>query len=122
VRDAPQWWLHAALCLRLAQSRSHLRDRSGALTAWFQLCWHAPSEAAEALDRRHPDIGMAASWRRFVDSADEGTVDTPGGDGAAVAGAGADATLGAGDFPAWLLRKSLQATNRALFACLKRAV
>jgi hypothetical protein len=168
VRDAPQWWLHAALCLRLAQSRFHLRDRSGALTAWFQLCWHAPSEAAEALDRRHPDVGIAASWRRFVDSDDEGTVGTPGGDGAAVDGAGADATLGAGDFPAWLLlqepgltqqlsidlatgdaasqesyrivhrwidarragrdgeemalRKSLQATNRALFACLKRAV
>jgi hypothetical protein len=164
VHDEPQWQRHAALCLRLAQCRFHLRDRSGALAAWFQVCWHAPREAAEALERHHPDIGMAASWRRFVDSADEGTVDTPGGDGAAVAGAGADATLGAAEFPAWLLlqepgliqqlsvdlatggtpaeesyrwidarragrdgeeislRKALQATNRALFACLKRAV
>jgi len=158
VHDEPQWQRHAALCLRLAQCRFHLRDRSGALIAWFQLCWHAPSEAAEVLDRRHPDIGIAASWRRFVDSADQSIVD----------GEGSDATLGAADFPAWLLlqepgltqqlridlatgdtpaeesyrlvhrwidarrdgrdgeemalRRSLQTTNRALFACLKRAV
>jgi len=153
VHDEPNWWLHGSLCLRLARCRFHLRDRSGALTAWFQLCWHTPSEAAEALDRRHPDIAMTASWRRFVDSADETTIDAP---------------LGAAEFPAWLLlqepgltqklsidlatgdtpaeesyrlvhrwidarragrdgeemalRKSLQAANRALFACLKRAV
>jgi hypothetical protein len=163
VHDEPQWQRHAALCLRLAQCRFHLRERSGALTAWFHLCWNAPSEAAEALDRRHPDIGLAASWRRFVDSADESTIDAP-----AVDAATPTWTLGAADFPAWLLlqepgltqqlgidlatgstpaeesyrlvhrwiearragrdgeemalRKSLQATNRALFACLKRAV
>jgi hypothetical protein len=168
VYAAPQWQRHAALCLRLAQCRFHLGDRTGSLAAWFHLCWHAPGEAAEALDRRHTDSAMAASWRRFVDSADEATVDAPAVDGAAVDGTRSDATLDTADFPAWLLlqepgltqqlsvelatgdtasqesyrlvhrwinarragrddeemalRKALQATNRALFACLKRAI
>ena len=91
VHDEPRWWLHAPLCLRLAQSSFHQRHRDEALTAWFQLCWNAPREACAVLDnRRHPDTGIAASWQRFVDGA---TADAEGSDGA----------LETGDFPAWLL-------------------
>lgn len=87
VLDEPRWWLHAPLCLRLAQSAFQLRRRPLALSAWFHLCWRDPGEAADALDlRRHCDAGMAASWQRFIDSA-----------------ADADVAWGAADFPAWLL-------------------
>jgi len=72
VRREPQWWLHAPLCLRLAQCSFYQQRRSDALTAWFQLCWHAPAEAADALDhRRQPDTGISALWRRFVDCEEE---------------------------------------------------
>jgi hypothetical protein len=92
VRDEPQWWLAAPLCLRLAQSCFYRRDRIGGLTAWFHLCWHAPEEAADVLDhRRHPDIGTTALWHRFVD-----VMEDPDGTGSADA-------LGPDDFPAWLL-------------------
>jgi hypothetical protein len=91
VRDEPQWWLAAPLCLRLAQSCFYRRDRIGGLTAWFHLCWHAPQEATNVLEhRRHPDIRMVASWHRFIDMVED-------------CGEGCEAALGAADFPAWVL-------------------
>lgn len=94
VRRESQWWLHAPLCLRLAQSSFFQQRRSDALTAWFHLCWRAPAEAAAALDnRRQPDTGMSALWRRFVDCAEELTP----------SGASVEPALTAADFPAWLL-------------------
>lgn len=90
VHDEPCWWLHAPLCLRLAQSAFYQRRRNEALTAWFQLCWHAPRAAADALDSgRQPDTGIAAAWRRFIDSPEFAD--------------GADGALEPGDFPAWML-------------------
>jgi hypothetical protein len=94
VHREPQWWLHAPLCLRLAQSCFYQQRRSDALTAWFHLCWRAPAEAADALDnRRQPDTGIGALWRRFVDCEEElwpsGVPPAP--------------ALTAADFPAWLL-------------------
>jgi hypothetical protein len=94
VHREPQWWLHAPLCLRLAQSCFYQQRRSDALTAWFHICWRAPAEAAEALDnRRQPDTGISALWRRFVDCEEELW---PGGDPP-------ESALTAADFPAWLL-------------------
>jgi hypothetical protein len=94
VHREPQWWLHAPLCLRLAQSCFYQQRRSDALTAWFHLCWRAPAEAADALDnRRQPDTGISALWRRFVDFEEElrpGSVPP-------------ESALTAADFPAWLL-------------------
>ena len=94
VRREPHWWLHAPLCLRLAQSCFYQQHRSDALTAWFHLCWRAPSEAADALEnRRQPDTGIRALWRRFVDCEEElRLMSLP-----------AEPTLTAADFPAWLL-------------------
>jgi hypothetical protein len=94
VHREPQWWLHAPLCLRLAQSCFYQRRRSDALTAWFHLCWCAPAEAADALgDRRQPDTGISALWRRFVDCEDE----------LWPSGVPPEPALTAADFPAWLL-------------------
>jgi hypothetical protein len=91
VRGEYQWRLHVPLCLRLAQSSFHQQRRSDALQAWFQVCWRAPDQAVAALEnRRQPDTGISASWRRFVDGGDE-------------LSDGAEAALGAADFPAWLL-------------------
>jgi hypothetical protein len=85
VQHEPQWWLHAPLCLRLAQSRYYQQRRIDALSAWFHLCWRAPAEASLALnDRRQPDTGISALWRRFVDCEEELELTTA-------------------DFPAWLL-------------------
>jgi hypothetical protein len=98
ISDEPLWPLHAPLCLRLAQCRFHLRDRSGALAAWFQMCWHSPREAAAALDgKRQPDTGLGALWQRFIEAADESTVEST------VEGADSNEALGSADFPAWLL-------------------
>jgi len=94
VRREPQWWLHAPLCLRLAQSCFYQQRRSDALTAWFHLCWRAPAEAADALgNRRQPDTGISALWRRFVDCEEE----------LSPSGAPLEPALTAADFPAWLL-------------------
>jgi hypothetical protein len=94
VHREPQWWLHAPLCLHLAQSCFYQQRRSDALTAWFHLCWRAPAEAADALDnRRQPDTGISALWRRFVDCEEELW---PRGDHQ-------ESALTAADFPAWLL-------------------
>jgi hypothetical protein len=94
VHREPQWWLHAPLCLHLAQSCFYQQRRSDALTAWFHLCWRAPAEAADALDNhRQPDTGISALWRRFVDCEEELW---PRGDPQ-------ESALTAADFPAWLL-------------------
>jgi hypothetical protein len=93
VQREPQWWLHAPLCLRLAQSCFYQQRRCDALTAWFHLCWRAPSEAADALEnRRQPDTGIRALWRRFVDCEEELRLTSL-----------PESTLTAADFPAWLL-------------------
>jgi hypothetical protein len=90
VRGEPQWWLHAALCLRLALCAFQGRNRPLALTAWCHLCWRAPDAAADALEhRRHPDTGVTALWQHYVASAEELT---PSGESWTAAG-----------FPAWLL-------------------
>jgi hypothetical protein len=94
VHREPQWWLHAPLCLRLAQSCFYQQRRIDALTAWFHLCWRAPAEAADALDnRRQPDTGISALWRRFVDCEEE----------LWPRGVPPESALTAADFPAWLL-------------------
>jgi hypothetical protein len=102
VRREPHWWLHVPLCLRLAQSSFHQQRRGDALQAWFHLCWRAPGEAGAALDdRRQPDTGVGALWRRFVDSEEEPSlVRSPGTSPGAYA---AEPALTAAEFPAWLL-------------------
>ena len=94
VLDEPQWWLHAPLCLRLAQSSFHRRHRVEALTAWCHLCWHNPEQAADALDkRRQPDSGVAGLWQSFLDSEES----------CAPPAAEPEPALTAAEFPAWLL-------------------
>jgi hypothetical protein len=83
VLAEPQWWLQAALCTRLVESAFHRRRRNEGLTAWCQLCWHAPEQLTEALSKlRQTEINTL--WRRFLDCED-------------------DCELAATDFPAWLL-------------------
>jgi hypothetical protein len=94
VQREPQWWQYAPLCLRLAQSCFYQQRRSDALTAWFHLCWRAPTEAAEALEnRRQPDTGISALWRQFVDCEEE----------LWPRGVPSESALTPADFPAWLL-------------------
>lgn len=91
VQSEAQWWLHAPLCLRLAQSAFHQQNRIAALTAWCHLCWRNPRQAADVLDKRQqPDAGVAALWLRFLDT-DESDDDNP------------EPALTAADFPAWML-------------------
>jgi hypothetical protein len=90
VTSEPQWWQHAPLCLRLAQSAFYRQQRMEALTAWSHLCWQNPSEAMRALEsRQQPDTGITALWRCFLDS--EALLPD------------SDEALSAADFPAWLL-------------------
>jgi hypothetical protein len=90
VGDAA-WWLHPALCLRLADSAFRRRRRVEALTAWCYLCWVAPDQVAAAVERlRQPDL--SALWQAFLDCEED----------AAPSGAPGP-TLIASDFPAWLL-------------------
>jgi hypothetical protein len=112
VRREPHWWLHVPLCLRLAQSAFHQQRRSDALQAWFHLCWRAPDEAAAALnDRRQPDTGTSALWRRFVDSEEEpsaglapqAAASAPQAAASAPQTAASAPVLTAAEFPAWLL-------------------
>ncbi len=82
VLAEPQWWQQAPLGLRLVESALRRRQRAEALSAWFQLCWHTPEKAGEAVETlRGTDIH--ALWQRFLDCEDE--------------------AFAAGDFPAWLL-------------------
>jgi hypothetical protein len=84
-----QWWLHAALCIRLAESAFHRRLRVEALAAWCRACWRAPAEVTQAVLRlRQPELTLL--WEQFVDEeAEEGPVPA--------------AALTEADFPAWLL-------------------
>jgi hypothetical protein len=89
VLGESQWWLHAPLCLRLAESAWRRRRRIEALTAWCYLCWVAPDEAASAA-LRQPEVSDL--WQQFLDTeADTFDNDLAG------------AALTPGDFPAWLL-------------------
>jgi hypothetical protein len=114
VRRESEWWLHAPLCLRLAQSSFYQQHRIEALTAWFHLCWRAPAQAADVLDnrrqpdvgaRRQPDTGVAALWQRFVDSEEDlPSPGAPSKTGArSEAGAHLETALTPADFPAWIL-------------------
>jgi hypothetical protein len=88
VLSEPGWWLHAQLCLRLAQSSFYRQRRAEALTGWCHLCWRHPEHAAEALDKRlQPDASVTALWERFLESEEDA----------------AEPSLDAADFPAWLL-------------------
>jgi hypothetical protein len=93
VLKEPQWWQHAPLCLLLAQSGAFQHRRIEALTGWFQLCWHAPAQAVDALNYpQQPDAGIGAAWQEFLATADD------------LADEDADeTTLTASDFPAWML-------------------
>lgn len=93
VLEEPQWWLQPSLCLQLAQSGAFQHRRIEALTGWFNLCWHAPDEAATALNKpQQPDAGVGAAWQKFLAVEDEfDDVDAE------------DAALTPGDFPAWML-------------------
>jgi hypothetical protein len=94
VHSESAWWLHGPLCLRLAQSSFYQQRRIEALTAWFHLCWRAPTQAADVLDnRRQPDTGVAALWQRFVDSEED----------LSPRDARSETALSPADFPAWLL-------------------
>ncbi|MDB6158317.1 MAG: hypothetical protein JWO04_2023 [Gammaproteobacteria bacterium] len=90
VGDAA-WWLHPALCLRLADSAFRRRRRVEALAAWCYLCWVAPDQVAAAVERlRQADLSVL--WQAFLDCEED----------AAPSGAPGP-TLIASDFPAWLL-------------------
>lgn len=94
VQNESGWWLHAPLCLRLAQSGFYQQRRSEALTAWCHLCWRNPGQAADVLDRRQqPDAGVAALWQLFLDT-EEDTFPVD---------ANPEPALTAADFPAWML-------------------
>jgi len=93
VLKEPEWWLQPSLCLHLAHSSAFLHRRNEALAAWFQLCWHAPAQAADELSKaQKPDAGTGAAWQEFLVTEDDLSDDD------------ADAaTLGPTDFPAWML-------------------
>jgi hypothetical protein len=86
-----EWWSHAPLCLRLADSAFRRRRRVEALTAWCHLCWLAPDQVADAMERlRQPDLGEL--WQAFLDCEEEALQD-----------GSSEPALTARDFPAWLL-------------------
>lgn len=85
VLAEPGWWMHAPLCLRLAQSGFYRQHRADSLRGWFQLCWRSPDVAADVLDKQaQPDQALAALWEKFTDSDAGGVLSPP-------------------DFPAWML-------------------
>jgi len=90
VLEEPQWWRHLPLAVRLIESAARRRRRAEALSAWFQLCWHAPEQVAEALEAL-PFPDLQALWQRFIDSEDE------------LCEMAGESALSAADFPAWLL-------------------
>ncbi len=92
VLKEPQWWLQPSLCLQLAHSGAFQHRRIDALTGWFNLCWHAPDVAADALNKtQQPDAGVGSAWQKFLAVEDElDDVD-------------ADVALTPCDFPAWML-------------------
>jgi hypothetical protein len=93
VLKESQWWQQPSLCLLLAHSGAFQHRRIEALTGWFNLCWHAPDEAATALHRtQQPDAGVGAAWQQFLAVEDElDDADTD------------ETALTPCDFPAWML-------------------
>jgi hypothetical protein len=92
VLGEPAWQLHAPLCLRLVESAFCRRRRAEALQAWCHLCWRAPEQAAESLNKlRQPDL--TALWQQFLDAEPDPSP----------AGQLAEPALTTADFPAWLL-------------------
>jgi len=90
VLGQPQWWLHVPLALRMIESSLRRRRPAEALSAWFQLCWQAPSRVPEALEAlRFPEL--QAFWQRF--EAEEEPFGAPD----------RQPAMAAEDFPAWLL-------------------
>jgi hypothetical protein len=112
VMSEPGWQQHAPLCLRLAESAFNRRQRVAALAAWCQVCWRAPAEASQAVNKlRQPELTVL--WQSFLD--DESDSADPDAAAAGTSGvarspqaAGPPAgptTLTESDFPAWLLLK-----------------
>ena len=90
LREA-QWWSHAQLCLRMAESAFRRRRRTEALTALCYLCWIAPDQVDSDIERlAQPDLTVL--WQLFLESEAE-----------ALESGVSGAALTAGDFPAWLL-------------------
>jgi hypothetical protein len=84
------WWMHAPLCLRLADSGFRRRRRVEALTAWCQLCWIAPERVADGVEQiRQSDL--SSLWQLFLDCEEEACDDA------------SEPALTPRDFPAWLL-------------------
>lgn len=102
VLEEPQWWQQPSLCLQLAQSGAFQHRRIEALTGWFNLCWHAPDEAAAALNKtQQPDAGVGAAWQEFLaieDDLDDADTD--------------DSALTPCDFPAWMLLHEVGLTRQ----------
>jgi hypothetical protein len=78
------WWRHAPLCIRLAESAFHRRRRAEGLAAWCRGCWRSPEEAVASIGLL-PEL--TPLWQQFTDED----------------GAEEDAILLDTDFPAWLL-------------------
>ena len=92
VLQEQDWWRQPALCLQLAQAGAFQHRRVEALTGWFQLCWHAPTQAADALHKpQKPDAGVSDAWQGFLATEDTFARDDE------------EAMLSPGDFPAWML-------------------
>jgi hypothetical protein len=103
VTGEPAWPRHAPLCLLLAQSAFHLRDRAQALEAWFHLCWRSPKLAANVLDEgRQPDTGVTQLWLRFSASAEELSLRSEA----------SEPALTAAEFPAWIVLTEPGLTQR----------
>lgn len=99
VLGEPSWWRHPPLALRLVESGVRRRRRAEALSAWFQLCWHAPERAPEALESlRFPEVH--ALWQRFEE---EAVVEEKEAKPEPLGAARGQPALTAADFPAWLL-------------------
>jgi hypothetical protein len=112
VMSEPGWQQHAPLCLRLAESAFNRRQRVAALAAWCQVCWRAPAEASQAVNKlRQPELTVL--WQSFLD--DESDPADPDAVAAGTARAARSpqtagppagpTTLTESDFPAWLLLK-----------------
>lgn len=93
VLEESNWWQQPSLCLQLAHSGAFQHRRIEALTGWFNLCWHAPHEAATALNKAQPpDAGVGTAWQTFLSVEDE--LEDADSDNSALTPC---------DFPAWML-------------------
>ena len=98
------WQEHPALCVRLAESAFQRRQRVEALAAWCQVCWRAPTQAAEAVNKlRQPEL--TALWQSFLDDEADLSEDGERLQTARTSAQPAPETITEADFPAWLLLK-----------------